>query len=283
MERGYSLLIEEALREDIGSGDITTEAIVPPGLMAEGSLIAKEEGVISGLFLAEEVFKRVDKSLEFSALVREGEKVKGGKKIAQVKGQARAILKGERTALNFLGRLCGISTLTAKFVEAIAGTQARILDTRKTTPGWRKLEKYAVRKGGGLNHRFGLYDMVLVKDNHIDLLGGISQAIRGSLDNPLWKGREVEVEIRNLRELKEVLSLGVERVMLDNFSLSQIREAMEIVFKLKGRDRPRVEVSGGVNLKNVREIAQTGVDYISIGALTHSARALDISLILRKV
>lgn len=283
MERGYSLLIEEALREDIGNGDITTEAIVPPGLMAEGSLIAKEEGVISGLFLAEEVFKRVDKSLEFSALVREGEKVKGGKKIAQVKGQARAILKGERTALNFLGRLCGISTLTAKFVEAIAGTQARILDTRKTTPGWRKLEKYAVRKGGGLNHRFGLYDMVLVKDNHIDLLGGISQAIRGSLDNPLWKGGEVEVEIRNLRELKEVLSLGVERVMLDNFSLSQIREAMEIVFKLKGRDRPRVEVSGGVNLKNVREIAQTGVDYISIGALTHSARALDISLILRKV
>jgi len=283
MERGYSLLIEEALREDIGSGDITTEAIVPPGLMAEGSLIAKEEGVISGLFLAEEVFKRVDKSLEFSALVREGEKVKGGKKIAQVKGQARAILKGERTALNFLGRLCGISTLTAKFVEAIAGTQARILDTRKTTPGWRKLEKYAVRKGGGLNHRFGLYDMVLVKDNHIDLLGGISQAIRGSLDNPLWKGREVEAEIRNLRELKEVLSLGVERVMLDNFSLSQIREAMEIVFKLKGRDRPRLEVSGGVNLKNVREIAQTGVDYISIGALTHSARALDISLILRKV
>jgi len=283
MERGYSLLIEEALREDIGSGDITTEAIVPPSLMAEGSLIAKEEGVISGLFLAEEVFKRVDKSLEFSALVREGEKVKGGKKIAQVKGQARAILKGERTALNFLGRLCGISTLTAKFVEAIAGTQARILDTRKTTPGWRKLEKYAVRKGGGLNHRFGLYDMVLVKDNHIDLLGGISQAIRGSLDNPLWKGREVEAEIRNLRELKEVLSLGVERVMLDNFSLSQIREAMEIVFKLKGRDRPRLEVSGGVNLKNVREIAQTGVDYISIGALTHSARALDISLILRKV
>lgn len=283
MERGYSLLIEEALREDIGSGDITTEAIVPPSLMAEGSLIAKEEGVISGLFLAEEVFKRVDKSLEFSALVREGEKVKGGKKIAQVKGQARAILKGERTALNFLGRLCGISTLTAKFVEAIAGTQARILDTRKTTPGWRKLEKYAARKGGGLNHRFGLYDMVLVKDNHIDLLGGISQAIRGSLDNPLWKGREVEVEIRNLRELKEVLSLGVERVMLDNFSLSQIREAMEIVFKLKGRDRPRVEVSGGINLKNVREIAQTGVDYISIGALTHSARALDISLILRKV
>lgn len=283
MERGYSLLIDEALREDIGSGDITTEAIVPPGLMAEGSLVAKEEGVVSGLFLAEEVFKRVDKSLEFSALVREGGKVKGGKKIAQVKGQARAILKGERTALNFLGRLCGISTLTAKFVEAIAGTQARILDTRKTTPGWRRLEKYAVRKGGGLNHRFGLYDMVLVKDNHIDLLGGISQAIRGSLDNPLWKGKEVEVEIRNLRELKEVLSLGVERVMLDNFSLSQIREAMEIVFKLKGRDRPRVEVSGGVNLKNVREIAQTGVDYISVGALTHSARALDISLILRKV
>ncbi len=283
MERGYSLLIDEALREDIGSGDITTEAIVPPGLMAEGSLVAKEEGVISGLFLAEEVFKRVDVSLEFSALVREGGKVKGGKKIAQVKGQARAILKGERTALNFLGRLCGISTLTAKFVEAIAGTQARILDTRKTTPGWRRLEKYAVRKGGGLNHRFGLYDMVLVKDNHIDLLGGISQAIRGSLDNPLWKGKEVEVEIRNLRELKEVLSLGVERVMLDNFSLSQIREAMEIVLKLKGRDRPRVEVSGGVNLKNVREIAQTGVDYISVGALTHSARALDISLILRKV
>ncbi len=283
MERGYSLLIDEALREDIGSGDITTEAIVPPGLMAEGSLVAKEEGVISGLFLAEEVFKRVDVSLEFSALVREGGKVKGGKKIAQVKGQARAILKGERTALNFLGRLCGISTLTAKFVEAIAGTQARILDTRKTTPGWRRLEKYAVRKGGGLNHRFGLYDMVLVKDNHIDLLGGISQAIRGSLDNPLWKGKEVEVEIRNLRELKEVLSLGVERVMLDNFSLSQIREAMEIVLKLKGRDRPRVEVSGGVNLKNVREIVQTGVDYISVGALTHSARTLDISLILRKV
>ncbi len=267
----------------MGRGDITTETIVPPGLMAEGGLVAKEEGVISGLFLAEEVFKRVERNLEFNALVREGEKVKEDKEIAWVKGQARAILKGERAALNFLSRLCGISTLTARFVEAVAGTQVRILDTRKTTPGWRRLEKYAVRKGGGLNHRFGLYDMVLVKDNHIDLLGGIPQAIERALDSPQWRDREVEVEVRNLRELKEVLSLGVKRVMLDNFSLSQIRKAMEVVFRLKGRDRPMVEVSGGISLKNVREIAQTGVDYISVGALTHSARALDISLILRKV
>ncbi len=283
MERECSFLIEEALREDIGDGDITTEAIVPSGLMAEGGLVVKEGGVICGLFLVEKVFKRVEESLEFSIFVGEGERVKKGREIARVRGQARAILKGERTALNFLGRLSGIATLTARFVEAVAGTKAVILDTRKTTPGWRELEKYAVRMGGGLNHRFGLYDMVLVKDNHIALLGGIPQAIRGSSDNPLWRGKILEVEVRNLRELREALSLGVERVMLDNFTLPQVRETMEIVSKLKEGERPKIEVSGGVSLGKVREIAQTGVDYISVGALTHSVRTLDVSLTLREV
>lgn len=283
MEKGYSFLIEEALREDIGSGDITTEAIVPLDLTAQGLLIAKERGIVCGLPLAEEVFKRVKGSLEFGQLVEEGEKVPKGKEIAWIKGRARAILKGERVALNFLGRLSGIATLTAKFVAAIAGTKAKILDTRKTTPGWRYLEKYAVRKGGGLNHRFGLYDMVLVKDNHIDLLGGIPQAMGAGLASPLWRGKIVEVEVRDMEELREALSLGARRVMLDNFSPLQIGEAMEIISKLKGRDRPKVEVSGEVNLKNVREIAQKGVDYISVGGLTHSARSLNISLTLKRV
>ncbi len=283
MEREYSFLIEEALKEDIGSGDITAEAIIPPDLKAQGFLIAKEEGIICGLPLAEEAFKRVNNSLNFGQLVKEGGKVQKGKEIAWVKGQAQAILKGERVALNFLGRLSGVATLTAKFVAAIAGTKARILDTRKTTPGWRNLEKYAVRKGGGLNHRFGLYDMVLIKDNHIDLLGGIPQAIGAGLNSPLWWGKSVEVEVRNMGELRKALSLGVQRVMLDNFPLLQIEEAMRILLKLKEGERPEVEVSGGVNLKNVREIAQKGVDYISVGGLTHSARSLDISLTLKRV
>ena len=278
----YSLLIEEALKEDVGEGDITTEAIVPLGLIAEGVFVAKEEGVVCGLFLAEEVFKKVDESLEFGALVGEGDRVQRNKEIARIEGQARSILKGERTALNFIGRLSGISTLTAKFVGAVARTGAKILDTRKTTPGWRRLEKYAVRNGGGVNHRLGLYDMVLVKGNHIGLLGGITEAIEVALNGPLWRGKKVEVEVRNLKELREALSLGVEWVMLDNFSLPEIREAMGLVSRLKGRDRPRIEVSGGVNLKNVKGIAQTGVDYISVGALTHSAQALDVSLVLRR-
>ncbi len=282
MEEQYLNLIEEALREDIGEGDITTEVIVPPHLIAQGRLVAKEEGVISGLFLAEEVFRKLDKKMEFESLVAEGERVREDEEIARLRGLARALLQGERTALNFLSRLSGISTLTARFVQAVAGTKAKILDTRKTTPGWRRLEKYAVKMGGGVNHRFGLWDMVLVKDNHIDLLGGILQSVGKGLGSPLWKGKKVEVEVRNLRELREVLPLGVKRIMLDNFSPSQIREAMETITKRQGRERPEVEVSGGVNLQNVGEIAHTGVDYISIGSLTHSAPALDISLVIEK-
>jgi len=283
VERKYALLIEEALKEDIGGGDITTQAIIPPDLRARGLLIAKKGGVICGLPLAEEVFKRVGEGLKFGRLVEEGEKVQKGKEVAWIKGEARAILKGERVALNFLGRLSGIASLTAEFVAAIAGTKARILDTRKTTPGWRSLEKYAVRKGGGLNHRLGLYDMVLIKDNHIDLVGGIPQAIGAGSTNPLWKGKIVEVEVRDLRELREALSLGVKRILLDNFSLPQIGEAMKVISQLKGRDKPKIEVSGGVNLKNVRDIAQQGVDYISVGRLTHSVRALDFSLTLKRI
>lgn len=255
-------IIKEAIREDIGEGDITTDKIVPDYLSASGYFLLKERAVISGLDVAKWVFEELGK-IEFFKIVEEGEWVEPGN-IAIVKGNARVLLKGERVALNFLQRMSGISTLTRMFVDRISGTKAKILDTRKTTPNLRILEKFAVKIGGGENHRFGLYDAVLIKDNHIAIAGGIKEALSKV------KG---EIEVKNIDELKEAIENGAERVLLDNMSIDEIREAVKIC-----AGKVKIEVSGGVNLENVYEIAKTGCDYISVGALTHSAKSIDISL-----
>lgn len=264
-------LIEQALKEDVGPGDVTTRAVIPLGVRGKGAILVKAHGVICGLQVAAEVFRAVDERISFRPRVREGEPVQPGDVVAEVEGPLRGILTAERTALNFLARLSGIATLTARFVDAVAPYRAVILDTRKTTPGWRVLEKYAVRCGGGRNHRMGLYDMVLIKDNHIAACGSISEAVRRV--RAAGVGVPVEVEVKNLDELREALKLGVDRILLDNFSVEDIAEAVKIA-----EGRVPLEASGGVTLDNVAAIAATGVDYISVGALTHSAPALDLSL-----
>jgi len=264
-------LIEQALREDVGPGDVTTRAVIPPDVRGKGAILVKAHGVICGLQVAAEVFRAVDERVSFRPRVREGEPVQPGDVVAEVEGPLRGILTAERTALNFLARLSGIATLTARFVDAVAPYRAVILDTRKTTPGWRVLEKYAVRCGGGRNHRMGLYDMVLIKDNHIAACGSISEAVRRV--RAAGVGVPVEVEVKDLDELREALKLGVDRILLDNFSVEDIAEAVKIA-----EGRVPLEASGGVTLDNVAAIAATGVDYISVGALTHSAPALDLSL-----
>ncbi len=264
-------LIRLALREDIGSGDVTTEATIPSGARGRGEIIAKARGIVCGLPVAAAAFRAVNEEISLIPRVRDGEPVQPGDVVAEVEGPLRGILAAERTALNFLSRLSGIATLTARFVEAVAPYRAVILDTRKTTPGWRVLEKYAVRCGGGRNHRMGLYDMVLIKDNHVKACGSIAEAVRrvraAGVTVP------IEVEVQSLAELKETLELGVDRVLLDNFSVEEIAEAVRIT-----AGRVPLEASGGVTLENAAVIAATGVDYISVGALTHSAPALDLSL-----
>ncbi|NOX44170.1 MAG: carboxylating nicotinate-nucleotide diphosphorylase [Caldiserica bacterium] len=264
-------LIERALREDIGPGDVTTDATIPPEARGRGAIVAKAHGIICGLPVAAAVFRAVDGGISLSPRARDGEPVQPGDVVAEVEGPLRGILTAERTALNFLARLSGIATLTSRFVEAAAPYRAVILDTRKTTPGWRYLEKYAVRCGGGRNHRMGLYDMVLIKDNHIAACGSIAEAVRRV--RAAGVTLPVEVEVRNLEELREALELGVDRILLDNFRVEEIAEAVRIA-----AGRVPLEASGGVRLENVAEIAATGVDYISVGALTHSAPALDLSL-----
>ncbi len=264
-------LIELAIAEDIGPGDATSEAVLPAGLELHACIVAKEAGVVAGLPVAEAVFSRVSPALRFTARVRDGSRVEPGDLVAEVTGPARGMLAAERIALNFLQRLSGIATLTRAFVDAVAGTNAAILDTRKTHPGYRVLEKYAVRMGGGRNHRMSLYDMMMLKDNHIDAAGSITLAVEraraGFPDLP------IEVEVRNLDELRETLPLDVARIMLDNMSLAQMREAVEIAAR-----RTPLEASGNVDLETVAAIGATGVDYISVGALTHSAPALDLSM-----
>jgi quinolinate synthase len=264
-------LIELALAEDIGPGDVTSDSVLPGDLILDGRIIAKKAGVIAGLPVAGAVFRRVDPALRFTARLPDGARVRPGDVVAEVSGPARAMLAAERTALNFLQRLSGIATLTRAFVDAVAGSGATILDTRKTHPGYRVLEKYAVRMGGGQNHRMGLYDMVMIKDNHIDAAGSLSAAVeRARAAHP---DLPIEVEVRSLDELRQALPLGVDRILLDNMDLEQMRAAVELV----GGQTP-LEASGGVTLENVAAIAATGVDYISVGALTHSAPALDLSM-----
>lgn len=274
----YSL-IRMALAEDLGQrGDVTSKATLPPDSQIIGRITAKADGVIAGMPLIEAVYHQLDAKLDITLMIEEGAKVSPGTIIAEVSGSSYAVLAGERVMLNFLQRLSGIATLTAKFVEAIAGTETAVLDTRKTTPGWRKLEKYAVLMGGGQNHRIGLYDMVLIKDNHIDAAGGVSAAIQAAQMYPDAAGLQMVVEVRNENELREALEFNVTRILLDNMSLDQMREAVAL-----SDGRVPLEASGNMSLERVRAVAETGVDYISVGALTHSAPALDLSMKLSSV
>jgi len=264
--------IEEWLHEDVGFGDVTTMSTIPETEQGIGILYAKEAGIVAGLPIAQQVFETVDPELLFSAKVEEGARVEVGDQIAEVSGSVRSILSGERLALNLMQRLSAIATKTSEYTAAVAGTKARVVDTRKTTPGLRFLEKYAVRVGGGYNHRFALYDAVMIKDNHIKGAGGIAQAIaaaRAAIPHTMT----IEVEAESLEQVREALEAGADIIMLDNMSNEQMVEAVQLI-----DGRALVEASGGVNLDTIGAIAKTGVDIISVGALTHSVKAFDISL-----
>jgi nicotinate-nucleotide pyrophosphorylase (carboxylating) len=263
--------IRRALAEDVGTGDATTNSIVPPDAKASVQIVAKQPGVIAGLDVAGAVFRECDSLINFQARVSGGEVVSHGQVVADISGSVRALLTGERTALNFLGRMSGIATLTRKFVEAVTGTRAVILDTRKTAPGLRMTDKLAVKLGGGQNHRQGLYDMVLIKDNHIDFAGSLSEAVRRVRAS--GTNLEIEVEARSIEEVREALAMKVERILLDNMTPTMMSEIVKL-----NDGVARLEASGNVTLETVRSIAQTGVDYISVGALTHSPRNFDVSL-----
>jgi nicotinate-nucleotide pyrophosphorylase (carboxylating) len=282
---GFSLAdLERFLREDVGDGDWTTEWTVSPGARARARIVAKAPGVVSGIRLAEAVFHLEDPALQLSTHVKDGDALVPGDLLLQVEGDARGILRAERTALNLLGRLSGIATLTRAFVEAAAseGGRARITDTRKTTPGWRVAEKTAVRHGGGWNHRMGLHDMILMKENHIEAAGGIPAAL-ARVHAANARGLPVEIEVRSLEELELVRGApGLDRVLLDNFSLDETREAVVRVRGWEGA-RPELEASGNMSLARVGAVSATGVDWISVGALTHSAPVADLSLLLDRL
>lgn len=266
-------IIQLSLAEDIGDGDLTTQATVPDSLWLTGRMVARAEGVIAGLSVAELVFRILDQRVEFEALVSDGQAVSPLQTLARLRGPGQALLTGERTALNLIQRMSGIATATQRYVKAVEGTRAVILDTRKTAPGLRILDKLAVTLGGGQNHRTGLYDMALIKNNHIAAVSGdLAEAVRRvrGFDS---RHRPIEIEVRNLEELSQALELPVDRILLDNMSLEQLSQAVRMT-----AGRIPLEASGGVNLASVAEIARTGVDFISVGALTHSVQALDISL-----
>jgi len=263
--------IQWALAEDIGSGDITSEALIPAGDCSRGKIWAKEEGVLAGVPVAERVFQLVGK-LDFQAKARDGQKIEPGQTLAWVEGSTITLLKAERLALNFLQRLSGIATQTRQAVELTASTGARIVDTRKTTPLWRWLEKYAVRQGGGFNHRLGLYDAILIKDNHIRAVGGIEKAVKRARERG-GHTLKVEVEVSSLTQLEEALAANADIIMLDNMEIAEMEQAVRLV-----NGRALIEASGGITLDRVAAISRTGVDLISMGSLTHSVRALDISL-----
>jgi nicotinate-nucleotide pyrophosphorylase (carboxylating) len=268
--------IDVALREDIGDGDLTTEFFVPKNAQASAKIVVRERAVLAGARTAAEVFRRIDKNLRVSVLQEDGSEISAGESVLEVQGQASSILKGERVALNFLQRLSGIATLTRTFVDAAANKQVRILDTRKTTPGLRALEKAAVVAGGGANHRFGLFDMALIKDNHLALnanFDAFAKAVRKFRET--YPNLKIEVEADKLEQVHAILKIdGIDMILLDNMKPAEIREAVALGKKHK----MKFEASGGITLKNIRQIAATGIDYISIGALTHSPRAIDFSL-----
>jgi nicotinate-nucleotide pyrophosphorylase (carboxylating) len=267
-------LIRHALKEDIHTGDLTTQACVPQGRPASARLVAKEPFVLAGLQVASRVFALLDPAVGFEALAVDGARLQAGAVVARINGDAALLLQAERVALNLLQRMCGIATLTSRYVAAVSGTRARIVDTRKTTPGLRMLEKYAVRVGGGINHRTGLYDGILIKENHIVAAGGISAAVsrtRSYIPHTL----KIEVETETVAQVQEALVAGADIIMLDNMDCATMRACVELI-----NGKALVEASGGVNLDTVRAIAETGVDIISVGALTHSPKAADISMLL---
>ena len=265
----YDQLIKIALKEDIGTGDITSNAIIPKEQTAQARIMVKENGIAAGLEIAARVFHQIDRRIKFKSLIKDGAQVKKGKVIAIVSGPARGILAGERVALNFLQHLSGIATLTSKYRSKVLGLKSKVLDTRKTIPGLRELEKYAVRAGGGTNHRMGLYDAVLIKDNHLKLFGGVSRVLKA-----LKNKRSAEIEAKTIAQVEAAAKARVGRILLDNMSLNNLRRSVKICKKFG----VKCEASGGVDLQNIRAIAKTGINYISVGALTHSAPALDISL-----
>jgi len=268
----FDAIIDAALREDMPEGDITSESVIPAGAVSEAVFLAKEDGVLAGLPVARRVFEKIDASVEFVERIEDGAAFKRSDILARLKGPTVALLKGERTALNFLQRLSGIATATRRFVDAVAGTKAKILDTRKTTPGLRLLEKYAVKMGGGANHRLSLSDMVLIKDNHLRHVGSVAEAVRRARA-AVKPGIRIEVEAAELAQVRDALAAGADMIMLDNMLIETMREAVTIA-----AGRVPLEASGTVSLERVRAVAETGVDFISVGALTHSARAVDISL-----
>ncbi len=269
-------IIENALKEDIGDGDHTSLSTIPADAHGKAHLIVKENGTLSGMKVAAKIFSKVDPLIKFTSFLSDGDKIKVGDIAFDVEGPSASILKAERLVLNFMQRMSGIATSTAAYVEKLEGLHTKVLDTRKTTPLLRELEKQAVRDGGGYNHRFGLYDMVMIKDNHVDFAGGIAKAINTANDYLTSKNLDlkIEIEVRNLDELNQVLETGkVNRIMLDNFSPQLLREA---VYKIQGRYE--TEASGGITLETLRDYAETDVDYISVGALTHHIKSLDLSL-----
>jgi len=265
-------IIEQALLEDLGTGDITTDSIILPTQNAHGIFKTSESGIIAGLNIAKILFRMLDSKIDFQMKVCDGQRISSGQTIAEISGSARPILKGERIALNLLQRLSGIATMTSRFCDEVKDFSVRIVDTRKTTPGLRILEKYAVRVGGAINHRFGLYDAILIKDNHIALAGGIKPAVQLAKKNASHMVK-IEIEVDNLSQLKEALEENVDIIMLDNMNLTDMKKAVEI-----SKGQVLLEASGGITLEKVKAIAQTGVDLISVGALTHSVKSLDISL-----
>ena len=271
-----SEFIEYALKEDVGDGDHTSLSTIPKGLVGKANVKVKEKGVIAGIGLAELIIKTVDPMIQQLIFLKEGADVNPGDIVMTLNGNVRSLLKAERLLLNCMQRMSGIATLTRKYVEAIAGTNCKVLDTRKTTPNFRLYEKMAVELGGGFNHRFGLYDMILIKDNHVDASGGVKNAIESANQYIKNSGKllKIEIETRNLDEVKEVLSIGnVNRIMLDNFTPDLLKEAIAMIDK-----KYETEASGGITLETIRSFAVTGVDFISVGALTHSHRSLDISM-----
>jgi len=264
--------IEIALKEDIGPGDITTDNLIGSELSGTGTIIAKEPIILAGMGVAAKVFQRLDPHIDFKPRYKDGDSVKPGENLVTLSGNLRALLTGERTALNFLQRLSGIATLVRSYVQTLGQSTARLVDTRKTTPGWRTLEKYAVRVGGAYNHRMGLYDGVLIKDNHIEVCGGISTAV-AKIRNIVSHLVKIEVEVSDLPGVEEALAAGADVIMLDNMDIRQVTEAVKRI-----NNKAVVEVSGGITEQNLKQLSKTGVDIISVGALTHSARSVDLSM-----
>lgn len=267
-------LLNLAFAEDVGDGDHTTLSTIPADAMGKQRLIIKEEGIVSGVEIAKKVFAKFDPSLKVTVMINDGERVKPGDVVFEVEGPVRSLLQTERTMLNIMQRMSGVATMTAKYQDKLKGLKTKVLDTRKTTPGMRMLEKEAVKTGGGKNHRIGLFDMILIKDNHVDFAGGIPQAVKAAKDYVAKLGRDlkIEVEVRNTDEILQALEAGVDRIMLDNFTPERTREAVKLI-----NGRTEIESSGGITLDTLRDYAECGVDFISVGALTHSVKGLDMS------